>query len=77
MGASLGIVTARSINPVTLTGTPMSLPQFNGRAVSRPEAGRYSRGTPGTYTVKVSVTATVTATGKKYPIQESLQVVVK
>jgi len=32
---------------------------------------------PGIYTVTVSVTATVTATGKKYPIQESLQVAVK
>jgi hypothetical protein len=32
---------------------------------------------PGTYTVTVSVTATVTETGKTYPIQESFQVVVK
>jgi len=33
--------------------------------------------TPGTYAVTLSVTATVTGTGKKYPIQESIQVVVK
>jgi len=33
--------------------------------------------TPGIYTVTVSVTATVAATGKKYPIQESFEVVVK
>ena len=33
--------------------------------------------TPGIYTVTVSVTATVAATGKKYPIQECFQVVVK
>ena len=33
--------------------------------------------TPGTYTVPLSLTATITDTGKKYPIQESLQVIVK
>ena len=33
--------------------------------------------TPGTYTVTVAVMATVTATGKEYPIQESFQVIVK
>jgi len=33
--------------------------------------------TPGAHTVTVSVTATVTGTGKKFPIQESFQVVVK
>jgi len=32
---------------------------------------------PGTYTVTVSVTATVSGTGKKHPIQESFQVIVK
>ncbi len=33
--------------------------------------------TPGAYTVPLSLTATITDTGKKYPIQESLQVIVK
>ena len=33
--------------------------------------------TPGTYIVTVSVTATVAATTKKVPIQESFQVIVK
>jgi len=33
--------------------------------------------TPGTYTVTISVTATVTGAGKKYPIQESFQIIVK
>jgi hypothetical protein len=33
--------------------------------------------TPGTYTVTLSLTATVTGAGKKSPIQESFKVVVK
>jgi len=33
--------------------------------------------TPSTYTVTVAVTATVAATKKKVPIQESFQVIVK
>ena len=32
---------------------------------------------PGTYTVTISATATVSASGKKYPIEESFRVVVK
>jgi len=58
------------ISPTDITATK------NGSITNESVTGIVTS-TPGTYTVTVSATATIRATGKKYPIQESLQVVVK
>jgi hypothetical protein len=58
------------ISPINITAT-------KNESITNASVTGIVTSTPGTYTVALSVTATVTGTGKKYPIQESFQVVVK
>jgi hypothetical protein len=66
-----------------LQGTPdshvsaVNVTATKNESITNASVSRIVTSTPGTYTVTVSATATVTGTGKKYPIQESFQVVVK
>ena len=57
--------------------SPVSVTATKNESITNESVTGIVTSTPGTYTVMVSATATLTAAGKKYPIQEAFQVVVK